>query len=221
MHPPKTTQNFRNLKASLGLYWGLHFAVEESRLMSRETNECIWKLGVLGGSDSKESACNAGDLGSIPGSGRSPGEGHGYPLQCSCLENPMDRGARRVTVHGVAKSQTRLKRLSTCCFILILNTDGSITGAYWLCGLRQVSWSLWFSILKSVNLENFCLLRGLLHAGDSALCLELSHRSADANYPRGTGREQWVFRGQRDDFLKRDHRGFKGALASELVFENL
>ena len=53
------------------------------------------------GSDSKESACNAGDMGSIPGSGRSPGEGNGYPLQYSCLENSMDRGAWCVIVHGV------------------------------------------------------------------------------------------------------------------------
>ena len=59
-------------------------------------------------SDSEESACNTGDLGFIPGSGRSPGEGHGNPLQRSCLENPMDRGAWRATVHGVAKSWTRL-----------------------------------------------------------------------------------------------------------------
>ena len=57
-------------------------------------------------SDGKESACNAGDLGSIPGSGRSPGEGNGHPLQYSCLENPMDRGAWRATVHGVAESDT-------------------------------------------------------------------------------------------------------------------
>ena len=49
----------------------------------------------------KESACNAGDPGSIPGSGRSPGEGNGNPLQYSCLENPMDRGAWQATVHGV------------------------------------------------------------------------------------------------------------------------
>ena len=49
--------------------------------------------GSLGGSDGKVSACNAGDPGLIPGSGRSPGEGHGNPLQYSCLENPMDRGA--------------------------------------------------------------------------------------------------------------------------------
>ena len=61
----------------------------------------------------KESFCNAGDSGLIPGTGRSPGEGNGNPLQYSCLENPMDRGAWWATVHGVAKSRTRLKRLST------------------------------------------------------------------------------------------------------------
>ena len=52
----------------------------------------------------KESTCSAGDLGLIPGLGRSPGEGNGNPLQCSCLENSMDRGAWRATVHGVTKS---------------------------------------------------------------------------------------------------------------------
>ena len=51
----------------------------------------------------KESACDAGDLGSIPGSGRSPGEGNGKPLQYSCLENPMDGGAWQAVVHGVAR----------------------------------------------------------------------------------------------------------------------
>ena len=68
-----------------------------------------WKvlcLGFLGGSDDEESACNAGDLGSVPWLGRSPGEGNGNPLQYSCLENSMDRGARWATVHGVEKSQT-------------------------------------------------------------------------------------------------------------------
>ena len=54
----------------------------------------------------KESACNAGDLGSIPGLGGSLGEGNDNPLQCSCLENPMDRRAWWATVYGVAKSQT-------------------------------------------------------------------------------------------------------------------
>ena len=59
-----------------------------------------------GGSNSKESACSAGDPGSIPGSGRFPGEGNGNPLQYFCLKNPMDRGAWWATVHEVAKSQT-------------------------------------------------------------------------------------------------------------------
>jgi len=63
-------------------------------------------LGFPGGSDGKESACNVGDLGSILGLGRSPGGGHGNPLQYSCLENPHDRGAQQATVHGVAKSRT-------------------------------------------------------------------------------------------------------------------
>ena len=57
----------------------------------------------LHGSDGKESACSAGDPGSIPGSGRSAGEGNGYPLQHSCLENSMDRGAWQAIVHGVVK----------------------------------------------------------------------------------------------------------------------
>ena len=60
------------------------------------------------GSDSKASAYTAGDLGSIPGSGRSPGEGNSNPLQYSCLENPMDGGAWWATVHRVTKSRTRL-----------------------------------------------------------------------------------------------------------------
>ena len=58
--------------------------------------------------DGKEYACNAGDLGLIPESGRPPGEGNGYPLQYSCLENPMDREAWWATVHRAARSQTRL-----------------------------------------------------------------------------------------------------------------
>ena len=69
---------------------------------------CYVVMGSLGGSDSNESACKAGVLRSGPRSGRSPGEGHGYPLQYSSLENPMGRGAWWATVHGVAKSQTRL-----------------------------------------------------------------------------------------------------------------
>ena len=63
-------------------------------------------LNFPGGSDGKESAYNAGDLGSIPRSGRSPGEGNGNPLQYCCLENPMDRGAVWAAVHGIAESDT-------------------------------------------------------------------------------------------------------------------
>ena len=66
-------------------------------------------MGGKSGSEVKASACNAGDLGSIPGLDRSPGEGNGNPLQYSCLENPMDGEAWWATVHGIAKSQTRLR----------------------------------------------------------------------------------------------------------------
>ena len=66
-------------------------------------NSVLPNWGFPCGSDSKESACNAGDPGSIPGSGRSPGEGNSNPLQYSCLENPIDREAWWATVHGVTK----------------------------------------------------------------------------------------------------------------------
>ena len=67
---------------------------------------CLEKNVFPGGSDGKASAYNVRDLGSIPGSERSPGEGNGNPLQCSCLENPMDGGAWEATVHEVTKSRT-------------------------------------------------------------------------------------------------------------------
>ena len=63
------------------------------------------KRGFPGGSDGKESACNAGHLGLIPGLGRSPGEGNGHPLQYPCLENSMDRVAWKDTVHAVTESK--------------------------------------------------------------------------------------------------------------------
>ena len=66
----------------------------------------MYALPIPGGSEVKASACNAGDLGSISGSGSSPGEGNGNPLQYSCLENPKDGGAWWATAHGVAKSRT-------------------------------------------------------------------------------------------------------------------
>ena len=68
----------------------------------------LGELGFPGGSEVKASAWYSGDLGLIPGSGRSPGKGNGNPLQYSCLENPIEGGAWWATVHGVAKSRTRL-----------------------------------------------------------------------------------------------------------------
>ena len=70
-----------------------------------QTNYC---MGFPCGSDGKESSYNVGDTGSIPGSGRSPEEGHGYPLQDSCLENTMDRGAWWAAVHEITKSRKQL-----------------------------------------------------------------------------------------------------------------
>ena len=74
---------------------------------NKRTDPYIYSLGFPCGSAGKVSACNGGDLGLIPGLGRSPGEGKGYPLQYSGLENSVDRGDWRA-VHGVAKSRTQL-----------------------------------------------------------------------------------------------------------------
>ena len=82
-----------------------------------------------GGSEGKVSVYNAGDLGSIPGLGRSAGEGSGNPLQYYCLKNPMDRGAWQATVHGVAKSRTRLSDFTFLSFhfrfILEINKENT------------------------------------------------------------------------------------------------
>ena len=83
-------------------------------------------MGFPGGSEAKASACNVGDVGSIPGLGRSPGEGNGNPLQYSCLENPMDRGAWRATVHRVAKSWTRLNDFTLTFFHLFPEPSSSL-----------------------------------------------------------------------------------------------
>ena len=110
------------------LAWKIPWTEEPGRLQSRglsrvrhnwvtntftpgslDSSLCYIQSGILhDGSDRKASVYNVRDLGSIPGSGRSPGEGNGNPLQCSCLENPMDREAWGAIIHGVAKSQTWL-----------------------------------------------------------------------------------------------------------------
>ena len=92
---------YQLLDFSLHLYVSLHVVSPTQR---PQGTELTWLLGL----PSKESACNAGDLRSIPGSGRSPGEGNGNPLQYSGLESSTDRGAWQVTVHGVAESWTQL-----------------------------------------------------------------------------------------------------------------
>ena len=88
------------MQETLVLFWVRKFPWRRDKLPSPVF------LGFPGGSDSKESACDVGDLGLIPGLGRSPGGGHGNPLQYSCLENPMDREAWWATVRGVTKNQT-------------------------------------------------------------------------------------------------------------------
>ena len=102
----------------------------EEVISGKVTGRNTWQImnGFPGGSEVEESACNAGDLGSIPGSGRSPGEGNGNPLQYSCLENPMDGGAWRAAVHGVAKSRTQLSDFTSLHFNECLVTQLSFSG---------------------------------------------------------------------------------------------
>ena len=84
-------------------------------------------MGFPGGSAGKESTCNVGNLGSIPRLERSPGEGKGYPLQCSDLENSMDRGAWQATVHGIAKSRALTHAQYPKCEIIQLNIKKQTT----------------------------------------------------------------------------------------------
>ena len=82
---------------------------QKEKLLTVYTSICMClriKVGFHGGSDGKESACNSGDTGLIPGLGRSPGEGNGYLLRYSCLENSTDRGTCQATVHGVTELDT-------------------------------------------------------------------------------------------------------------------
>ena len=83
-------------------------------------------------------------MGSIPGPGRSPGGGHGNPLQYSCLENPMDRGAWRATVHGVTQSHTRQKRLSTHAHVRFKRSSG-LRILRWKEMLQLIFWTTWSS----------------------------------------------------------------------------
>ena len=114
-------------------------------------------LGFPGGSEGKASAYSAGDLGSIPGSGRSPGEGNGNPVQYSCLENPMDRGAWWATVHGIAKSQTRLSDFTSLTNIWLFVTPRTLRVLQWV----TISFSREFSWPKDWT-HIFCIGRQIL-----------------------------------------------------------
>ena len=115
--------------------------------------------GFPGGSEVKASACNVGDLGSIPRTGRSPGEGNGNPLQDSRLESPMDGGAWWATVHGVAKSRTRLSDF-TFTFTLYLVVRSfqmvilNITSRGSILSTNNFSWN----IQKDEEIQRFVLM---------------------------------------------------------------
>ena len=92
--------------------WTLHFYCKGHEFIFIWASQVALVVKKKKNKKTKNPPTNAGDIkdtGSIPGSGRTPGGGHGNPLQYACLENPMDRGARRNTVHRVAKSETQLK----------------------------------------------------------------------------------------------------------------
>ena len=94
------------------------------------SKDFLSNTGFPGGSDGKESACNAGDLGSIPGSGRSPGEGKGYPLQYSCQENPQGQRSLAGSIQSmVSQSQTRLRTKHSMANTLHRRLQGSRHGA--------------------------------------------------------------------------------------------
>ena len=108
----------KNLENSLAVLWlGLVLCSTAKKRKNKKRKQasgemesfCHTGSGYFSGdSDGKEPACNLGDLDSMPGLGKSPGEGNGYPLQYSCLENSMDRGVWWARVHGITKSRTRL-----------------------------------------------------------------------------------------------------------------
>ena len=107
------------------LGWAAIYGVAQSRTRLKRlssSSSLIW--GFPGGSNDKESTCNARGLASIPGWGRSPGEEKGNPLQYSCLENSTDRGARQVTVHGAAKNWTGLSNTFTTFTLILMRAAG-------------------------------------------------------------------------------------------------
>ena len=139
-----------SLKPNVMVFWDGKFRWNhEVGPPTRELVSPIRRGGFPGGSEVKTSACNVGDPGSIPGSRRSPGEGNGNPLQYSCLGNPMDGGAWWATVHGVAKSRTRLsdltckkrKRLESSLSHVRVQQEGChLWARKWLLTRHQICW---------------------------------------------------------------------------------
>ena len=118
--------------------------------------QSLW--GFSGGSHGEESTCKAGDLGSIPGLGRSPGEGNGNSLQSSCLENRMDSRGWQATVHGVAKSQTRLSHFHLSVPQVILHNALYVSlNVPCLCWLWLVTCVYLLSTLRIKSFSYFCL----------------------------------------------------------------
>ena len=134
-------------------------------------NSC---MGFPRGSVVKNTIANAVEAGSIPGSGRSPGEGNGNPLQYSCLENAMDRGAWQVTVHGVEKSQTWLSDYTTTRILCI--RSGNQAELRWVILLLSVA-------LAEVA-QDLCLVDGLNGGSNVSSCTCLAPRQG---WPGGLG----------------------------------
>ena len=134
--PSPAPADVRNWKYSTNWKWKpmLHWEQDGTLIQAGTVfSVCIGyqtHVGFPGGSHGEESACSAGDLGLIPGLGRSPREGNGYPIQYSCLEKSMDRGAWWATVHGIAKSWTWLSDKNTH-----TNTHTHQTQGGWLEGV--------------------------------------------------------------------------------------
>ena len=123
-------------------------------------------LGFRGSSNGKESSCNVRDPGSIPGSGRSPREGNGYPLQCSCLENSMDRGACRLQFMGWQRVDTTERLTHTCIFYCIdhvtMCSCSAMSDSLWSHGLWPTRLCcLWEFTSKSTGLGCHFLLHGI------------------------------------------------------------
>ena len=145
-------------------------AWKTSSIWNQQARSCLEGLstymGFPGGSAGKASACNAGDLGSIPGLGRCPGDGKGYTLQYSGLENPMD-----CIVHGVTKSQTRLSYFHfpyTCCahmlscstsqiYMSVLSPpQGIILHSPWYCGYMGNGFNIFLQLIKEAKDDSCC-----------------------------------------------------------------